>query len=301
MSNQVKGLIYAIISALTFGILPVLLKVAVEQVEPETVVWFRFLISFLLMFSIQLFSNPKSIQILIKPPLLLVIAALGLTWNYMGFMLGLQDTSASNAQVIIQIGTILLGLAGIFFFKEKVRPYQLAGFLLTAIGFVLFYREQLKLMIGSEDQYNWGVFIIFTAALAWALYAILQKKLIFSFSPGVLNLFLFALPSLILIPFVNFSAMSDFNGFIWLSLLSVGVDTFIAYLTISYAMKYIEASKVSVIILMNPIITFSVMALLTALEVSWITGEKFSLLVILGAAIIIAGAVLVVRKPRVKQ
>lgn len=298
MSNNLKGILYASLTAACFGFLPILLKVANRAVESETLVWFRFVISFVILASWQTYKNPQSLKILIKPPLLLIIAALGLSWNYMGFMLGVAYTSPSNAQLIMQTGTISLALAGIFIFKEKVRFWQLVGFVLAAIGFVFFYSQQIKLMIGQVDQYNAGVLFTLTSALAWTTYAILQKKLVIKYPPGNLNLFLFGLPSLIYIPFVNWSTLTGLGWIWWTLIILLGLNTFIAYTSLASAFKFIEANKISMIVLLNPMITFLIMGFLTWMNVSWIEGEKFSILSLAGATIVLAGAFLVVKKPQ---
>jgi LPXTG-motif cell wall-anchored protein len=59
-----------------------------------------------------------------------------------------------------------------------------------------------------------------------------------------------------------------------------------------------EAGKVSVLLIMNPIITFVIMGVLTWLHVSWIAPEHFSVLSVLGALIALSGAMLVVWKKR---
>ena len=83
MQNHTKGIIYASITAFFWGFLAVALKIAVREVEPVTVVWFRFVFAFIILASWQAVKKPSSFKILAKPPLLLILAALGLTWNYM--------------------------------------------------------------------------------------------------------------------------------------------------------------------------------------------------------------------------
>jgi len=70
--------------------------------------------------------------------------------------------------------------------------------------------------------------------------------------------------------------------------------TLTAYVSFAYALKYAEANKVSVIITMNPVITFIAMAFLEYAAVSWIEFEKFTLLSIAGSALVLGGALLVI-------
>jgi len=74
----------------------------------------------------------------------------------------------------------------------------------------------------------------------------------------------------------------------------LGLNTVLAYGSLSQAIKLTEATRVSVIITLNPIITFVTMAILTRLQVSWIGPENFSIFSIFGALSVLGGAVLVI-------
>jgi len=67
------------------------------------------------------------------------------------------------------------------------------------------------------------------------------------------------------------------------------------------AIKYAEATKVSVIIALNPILTFVGMAVLGAYEVSWIEAEHFTFLSLVGAVIVLAGAIITILSRRKKE
>ena len=74
----------------------------------------------------------------------------------------------------------------------------------------------------------------------------------------------------------------------------LGLNTVIAYGSLALAIKYTEAARVSVIITLNPVITFITMSILTHMEVSWMEPEKFSMMGLFGALSVIAGAVVVI-------
>ncbi|MGM0621812.1 MAG: DMT family transporter [Bacteroidota bacterium] len=301
MQNQTKGVIYASVTAFFWGFLAIALKVAVQEVDPVTIVWFRFFIAFLILLGWQLYRQPSSLKILIKPPFLLVLAAISLSWNYLGFMLGINYTTPSNAQLFIQFGPLTLALAGFLIFKEKLSRRQMIGFFVALAGFAFFYRDQLLAFFEGKEQYNLGVLFTLSGALAWAAYATMQKKLVTVHPGQTLNLFLFGFPALIYLPFINLEPVLQLHWTWWLLILFLGANTFIAYSSLAQALKFIEANKVSVIIFLNPIITFITMGILTSLEVNWISHERFSLATIFGAALVISGAFLVVRKRKTRK
>ena len=298
MSNQAKGIIYTLITVLMWGVLAIALKVASKEIDSPTIVWFRFSLAFSGMFIWMVIKNPKELKILYKPSWLIVISSLALAWNYIGFMLGIQYTSPSNAQVAIQFGPILLAVSGIVFFKEKISRIQMIGFFLSIFGFIIFYQQHLSASTGQEEQYTKGMLITLTGAVAWAVYAALQKKLVINYSVGTLNVFIFGLPVLLYLPFVDFENLAHLSFGYWALLVFLGANTLISYGYLSLALKYLEAGKVSIIIVLNPIITFTLMGILTWLQVSWIDGEHFSVLSVGGALIALFGAILVVRKSK---
>lgn len=285
-----------------WGVLAIALKVATKEIDSPTIVWFRFSLAFSGMFIWMIISNPKELKILYKPSWLIVISSLALAWNYIGFMLGIQYTSPSNAQVAIQAGPVLLAIFGIFFFKEKISKIQILGFLLAIAGFWIFFQQHVGAVSeGLEAQYTKGMLITLTGAVAWAIYAAMQKKLVLNYSVATLNVFIFGLPILIYLPFADFANLAHLSFGYWALLVFLGANTLISYGCLSLALKYLEAGKVSIIIVLNPIITFILMGILTWMQVDWIAGEHFSVLSIVGALVALAGAILVVRRKKSKE
>ncbi len=300
MQNYTKGIIYAAITIFFWGFLAIALKVAVQKVDPVTIVWFRFSLAFIMLALWQAIKKPSSFKILKRPPLFLVIAGIGLSWNYMGYMLAIDYTTPSNAQLFIQTGPIILALAGFLFFKEKIKRNQIIGFTIAIVGFSFFYRDQLSAFFEGQENYNQGVLFALSGAFAWSVYAIFQKQLVSKYSVESLNLFLFGFPAIIYLPFIDLSSLHELHWRWWLLLAFLGANTLIAYTCLAQALKYLEANRVSILLILNPMITFLTMGILTYLNVSWVEHERFSLVTILGAALVFAGAIFVVKRSKAK-
>ncbi|MFV0289692.1 MAG: DMT family transporter [Mangrovibacterium sp.] len=298
MKDNQRGIAYALVTLTLWGFLPIFLKVVVSDISPQTVVWFRFCFSFMILFLWNLIRSPKELRIFHKPPVILLAASACLSWNYFGFMQAVNYTSPSNAQLIAQVGPLLLALAGVYLFKEKLRKIQIAGFIMALLGFALFYQQQVGLTSIEEGRYKVGVLFAISGFTTWAIYAILQKKLLLQFSTGALNTFIFGFASVVYLPFVNFHEFSSLSFGDWMLLVYLGLNTLIAYGCLSQALKYTQANKVSIILLLNPIITFIAMTVLSVMQVSWIGKEEFTKLAIVSALLILLGAVFVISKPR---
>ena len=60
-------------------------------------------------------------------------------------------------------------------------------------------------------------------------------------------------PVLLFLPFVNFASLAHLSFGYWALLVFLGANTLISYGCLSLALKYLEAGKVSIIIVLNPI------------------------------------------------
>ncbi|HYX08560.1 MAG TPA: DMT family transporter [Bacteroidales bacterium] len=294
LSDKVKGIIYASITALLWGFLAIALKVSLEDLPPVSVVWFRFTFAFVLLALYFLITSRKQFGIFRKPPFILIVAGVMLGLNYLGFISGVHYTSPSNAQVFIQLGPVLFALSGIIIYREKVTWQNIAGFILVLGGLTLFYSEQIGQMLVVDRFYNRGIAWVIFGAVAWSVFATFQKKLVQSFSTGQLNMFIYGLCALLFLPFVDFDALPGLSWGMWLLLVFLGLNTLVAYGSLAMAIKYLEANKVSVIITLNPIITFITMAILGEMQVSWIAYEHFSAAGVAGAITVLSGALLVI-------
>ncbi len=295
MGKSNIGVLLAVTTALFWGVLAIALKVALTVVDSYTIVWFRFFFAAIALFIWMWFTDRKSLNILKRPPLLLLVASVALAINYIGFMLGVKYTSPSNAQVIIQVSQVLFAIAGIVIFKEKISKPQIVGFAVLILGFALFYKEQLNNMQYTSKDFILGVTFTLVGAVTWTLYAIIQKKLLPKYEPKTQNIVIFILPVFLYLPLVNFHTLGTLNIYWWGLLIFLGINTLVAYGCMTASLKYLEANKVSAILINNPIITFIIMAILTMMDVSWIEGEKFSILAWAGALLFIFGAFMVVK------
>lgn len=291
---RIKGVLFASLTSIFWGFLAIALKVASGIMDPVTIVWFRFVVAFSILGIYYVFANPSYLIILRKPPMYLVIASIGLGINYLAFLYGVQLTTAGTAQIVIQIGPIFLGFVGFIFFKEKISLRQSIGFMVAGTGLFLFYRDSLSNISGDENLFNMGMLWIVVAAMSWVVYASLQKTLVKTYPPQQLNIFLFALPIVLFLPFIKPSAFLELSLNNWLLLIYLGINTLVAYGSLAMAFKYLEANKISIIVTMNPIITFIIMGIIAAMEVTWIEPEILTLKGIIAALLVILGAIMAV-------
>jgi len=290
-----KGILYAMFTASLWGFMAIVLKVVTYELAPLTVVWFRFFSAFLMLSTWTLIFRRKDFAIFRHPPYQLFLAALFLAMNYTGFIAGIKYVSPSSSQVFIQIAPVSFALSGIIIFREHVNWKHIVGFMGVLAGIGLFYSEQLgQMTLEGEDHFTLGMLLVLGGGLSWAVFATLQKGLVRKLHPNQLNLFIYGICALGLLPWVQFTKLQGMPSVNWILLVYLGLNTVLAYGSLALAIKFTEATRVSVIITLNPIITFVSMAILTRMKVPWIEAESFSLMSVLGALTVLGGAILVI-------
>lgn len=295
--KRFQGLVLAGVAASLWAVLAIALKVASKEVSSESIVGFRFLVASLVQIVMLSFWRPQAFHILRKPPPMVLIAGLCLAANYFGFMKGIELTSPSNAQILIQMGPLMLVVLGILLFKEIPRWSQAVGMLVALLGFVFFFREQLSLAGPQKDNHISGDLWVLFAAITWAAYAALQKRLSKSWSSYEVNLLIFLLSFLIFAPFIDWQELPGWSLGTWALMVFLGVNTFIAYGAIALALKYSPASQVSLIIAVNPLGTLLLMQLLDYWQVDWISPDPIQFWGYLGATLVILGVTMTVYQP----
>lgn len=80
---------------------------------------------------------------------LVLMAVLGLVGNYVLYLMGLNLLSAGTAQLVVQMGPIMLLIASLFVFKERFSVGQGIGLLVLLIGFALFFNQRLGELLTS--------------------------------------------------------------------------------------------------------------------------------------------------------
>jgi drug/metabolite transporter (DMT)-like permease len=300
MPNSYKGTLYAVITAVLWSVLAIVMKVSLTDLTPADITWFRFLLAFIILTFYYYLRKPQYLRILRRPPLILILATLCLAANYYGFIEGVNLTTPSIAQVFIQLGPVLLAVAGFVFFHEKVAWRQIAGLILVMAGLLVFYREQFNLILSGRGNLHAGILWILMAAITWAVYSVLLKIMVTKYPPMQLNLVIFGLPVLLYLHFVNFGHFAGLDAIGWVILIFMGLNTLFAYGLLSLAIHYTEANKISVILILNPILTFILMAIITYSGAAWIQHEHYSFFTLAGAIIVLAGAVLTIFKKTVR-
>ena len=287
------GILLALTTAILWGVLPIALKVVMETLDPITTTFFRYALAGLLLTPYIAFRSPGNKGLnpgrfrSVKLWLQLLAAGLLLTGNYGLYILGLERTTAEATQLMIQLAPMFLLLSGLWLFGERFSKVQWLGFAGFFSGLLMFFYPHLYDANVAINSYSIGMLLVFLAAVLWTGYAILQKYLLREFSSQETMLVFYWIGALAFLPFCDFAPMSLLSGLQWSLLIFCGLNTLIAYGSFAEAMVHIEASKVSTVLALTPLIT---VAMVQAFPISGISVEPLTALSISGAILVVVGS-----------
>lgn len=295
----VYGLSLSLLTALLWGILPIKLKQVLQVMDPVTVTWFRLLVSGGLLFAWLAASRrlPSFGALGRKGWGLVALATGGLVGNYVLYLMGLNLLSPGTAQLVVQLGPVMLLVASVFLFKERFTVGQGMGLAILLTGFGLFFNQRLEELLTSLSVYTTGVLTIVLATTIWVFYALSQKQLLTVWNSLQVMMVIYLCCAALLTPWVHpleALQLSPLQG--WL-LLACCLNTLIAYGAFAEALAHWEASRVSATLAITPLVTFAAVAMAAWWWPDYVHAEQINLLGYGGAVLVVLGSALVALGP----
>lgn len=288
------GLSLALLTTLLWGLLPIALKDVLVVMDPYTITFYRFLSSglILLVWLGARKGMPSKRQFVGWGPILLIVACLGLSLNYGGYLVGLELLEPKTAQVLIQLAPFLLLVGSVWLFKESFSYLQSLGALALVIGLGLFFNQRLEALLAGLGEYTIGVLWIIFAAVTWTVYALIQKLLLKHFTSVQLLMMINLFGGVAFWSLATPEQVWQLNTWQWAMLIFCCLNTVFAYGAFAEALAHWEASKVSAVLAVTPLITISVLDFL-----AWQWPEHYeymhlNLLALLGALLVIGGSMI---------
>ncbi len=285
------GLALSLITALLWGSLPIALKILLTDMQAQTVVWYRFTVAALLLGAGLVWRRdlrpawPRSRTVWG----LLAVASLGFSANNVLFVAGLGYVTATAGQVVIQLAPMLLLLGSVAIFKERFAGAQIPGLILLLGGILLFFHERVGELLGNFSGYALGVFLVVLAALAWAFYALAQKQLLTSYGSAGLMWMLYASGAVLLFPLAHPSQLLALDGIQTVALLYCAILTVLGYGAFAEALAHWEASRVSAVVAVTPLLTWLINRLASIVLPGYVKAEHLSGWSLIGAGLVTVG------------
>jgi drug/metabolite transporter (DMT)-like permease len=297
--NQPLGFCLSLITAAMWGILPIALKELLAGMDAATIVWYRFLLAALFVLGWLYFRgqlpNPAGVSKLMRG--IIIIAAAGLCANYVLFSYSLNYVNAETSEAVIQLTTLFLILGGVVFYKEQFTTIQKVGTLLILTGLILFFHDRFTDFKNLGNRQTIGVSIVFFSAIAWTIYALLQKKLLRKFKSFQLLFMMYFFSAAVLLPFVSPSLLFQLTGFQIFLLSFCCINTLVAYGCFTEALNCWEASKVSAVLALAPLFTIVGLQVIVSFNPEYAYSDRLTVLSIIGAMLLVLGSMLTALMP----
>ncbi|MCU1722197.1 MULTISPECIES: DMT family transporter [unclassified Pseudomonas] len=295
------GLFLALLTALLWGILPVKLKQVLLVMDPITVTWYRLLVSGGLLFAWLAATRrlPSFAPLGRRGKLLVAVCTFGLVGNYVLYLIGLKLVSAGTAQLVVQVGPVLLLIGSVFLFKEHFSAGQGVGLALLLAGFGLFFNQRLEELLTSLSAYTTGVLVILLASTIWVFYALGQKQLLTVWNSMQVMMVIYLCCALLLTPWAHPLEVLQLTALQGWLLLACCLNTLVAYGAFAEALAHWEASRVSATLALTPLVTFVAVALAAWLWPDYVTAEQINGLGYAGALVVVLGSALTALGPSI--
>lgn len=280
------GHIAALITIFIWGTTFISTKLLLNSFLPIELLFFRFLIGLIVL----MIAYPKRLKGTTKKQELTFAAAglCGITLYYLLENIALTYTMASNVGVIISIAPFFTVILSYIISKrtERLSLSFFIGFVLAMFGICLISFGNSKLEINPV-----GDLLAVIAALVWAVYSILTKK-ISSFGYHTIQTtrrifiygVIFMTPALFFWDFHwDFVRLTDRSILLNLLFLGLGASA-LCFVTWNFAVKHLGAVRTSIYIYMVPVITVTASAL--------VLKERITISAMLGTALTLAGLLL---------
>ena len=218
------------------------------------------------------------------------VAFNGLTLNQICFINGLARTSVAHTGLIVALGPVMVLALSCLMRLELLTLPKFLGMLVSFGGVAI-------LTVGGEEAgsaAHWqGDLIVLAGSVSFAYYTIQVKEIANQYDALTLNTLTFALGALLMIPFAARSILNvrwaNVTLGAWGGLaFMIVLGTVAAYLFYAFALTELAASRVAAFAYLQPVVA--------ALLGTWLLGERVTLRVVTGGALILLGVYLAERE-----
>jgi drug/metabolite transporter (DMT)-like permease len=273
-----------------------ILKAALEVMHPHVINVFRFTISAVVLGAIYIHRQKTSGHAFWDPMRnetwrIVALGLLGFVLYQFFFIIGVENTAAGTAALIMSGAPVWTAIAGGLFRTERLRGLGWMGLAVSLIGTIVVVSGGVT---GLAPGTLFGNLMMVGAALFWGLYTAFSRPVLGRVSPIGLSFFglTAGLPILwiIGIPFFHQVDWSAVELWVWLAIFYSGaLSTGVAVAFWNTAIRSVGASQTAAY---NNLVPF------VALLFSYLLiGEPITVLQVVGGTLIIAG-LLVMRRAR---
>jgi len=291
MASSNIGYLLAGMAGVLWSTMGVLGKIAFRYgIDPLSLVTLRAIIASSTLALIMAIVGRKAFKIRAQDVLFFALFGLvGVTFNYSSYFYAIKLTTVATAVILLYTYPAFVTILSYHLFGERIGIIKLIALILTFMGCALVVKvynaEYLKL--------NYlGVIFGLIAGLTAAVYSILSKLALREYDSSTVVLYAFSFGALFLLALSlltrrsQITLMPSFPPQVWLIILVIAwLPTLSGYFAYTTSLKYIEASKASIVSTIEPV-SASILAYIFLKEV--ISGFQA-----LGIALVLIGIMMI--------
>ena len=262
MSDTLKGYLFALVSALTYGMIP-LFMIPLKKwgfFSVDTALFYRFLIAAILILGYLVFYQKESVKINLKEGIVLSILGLFYALSAEFLFIAYDFLSPGIASTIFFIYPIIVALILGIFFKEKITLATTISLIVVVVGVgILSFKPK-----SNDDKDNFGInsiyiglFVSLLGALMYALYMIIVNKTKIKASGVKVSFYSMVFASL----FFLVKTLVLGNG-VTIPSLEIGthlalfalITTALSVVSLVYAIKYIGSTPTAIMGAVEPVV-----------------------------------------------
>lgn len=280
-----------LVVVLIWGLNFPVIKVPLEVMHPFTVNLFRFVVSSGVLGGLwaaeaRRMSRPFFSVFAERPWSIIGLGMVGHVGYQVLFILGVSQTSAGNAALIIASSPMWTALLGHVFGIDHLRAKQWSGLVLSFAGVIVVVLAGSGALVFSNETFLGNVLML-VGAFFWALYTVLSRPVLIRGTPPLGLTFFAVLAALPILGGLGVVTMhetvwSAVDGRIWLALLfSGGLSTGLAYALWNIGVRRVGPSQTAAFSNLVPFVAI--------IAAYFLLGESITTFQIGGGAMIVGG------------
>lgn len=289
--TNLKGVIYAIISASTFGLIPLFAIPIMRSAELGTIsiLFYRFAFGAILMGTLG-FLGGQSFRISWRDFKVLALFGVNYVATAMGLLYSYNLVPSGVATTIHSLYPITVSFIMIVLFKERKSPVLLFATAMSILG--------VALMCWTKGSVNYsGIFLLLVTVITYSIYIVsISRSNVKRLNPMPLNCYILGIGAVVVWIISLFTTAVEVipNNFILKNLILLAlVPTVISNICLILAVKFAGSVKTSILGAMEPA---------TAILVGvFYFGEPFGWNGIMGFALITTSTLIVIIKGASKR
>ncbi len=276
------GYLLIAVASILWGTLGVLGKMAFQYgITPTLLIMLRLCISSCTVFIIIFVFKRDLLKIKRHDILFLVIFGLfPIALQRVAYFYAVDFTTATVAAMLFYTYPAIVAVMSVFLFKERVTKKTILAIILTFFGasFVVKIYEASSLIVNLS-----GIFFGLLSSVLFAVYIAMVKRLRNSYSSWTLVFYGDGIGAIALTSIVAFSLpeVTKFPIQLWSLIFAIAwIPSLFGYFLYSHALKYVEATKGSIVSILEPISAglLSVIILVETLEPLQLLGMVLALI-----------------------